>query len=1148
MLSSRRTWRCAASLALLLVSEFSSAKAPAPAVAVPVAVAVDLAAPAAAVSQTTQASFTATGRVTSAAPIAGVHWVNQFGRRGSGTWSGPTAPATSSAPAQAATWTIANIPLRLGVNQFTVTVVDVANHSASLRFAINRVLAPGTAPASAAAAPTSGAGGAKAAATGVHTDGLAVGQPSLLWGPAVGGIVTIPYTITLQPGVTGEPAPLTAAITQFNNTFSGLLKLAPAGSPLPANYVAISVFLYGGGEGSSSVGMVGGGQPLSCGTDCDSQTWLHEFGHTVGLYHEHQRPDSANFITLNLANSDLPNYLNLTPLDVPNALNLPTLGVVNQSIGLYDYASVMHYGAFDFTKAGLPVLESIPAGIPLSNATGYSAGDIDAIHRLYGAAPSQVTITTNPVGLQFIVDGQTAYTSPHTFAFALNSTHTLSLPADPQVTNPADGDMYLFANWNDLGSRTHDITIHGGSGSLTDPAGSPAVTVYQANFIRLQPFAIAAAYPAGTGSASASPPPLSENGNTFYVDRTLVQLTAAPAAGYQFAGWYDLFPNGANPYSFYITAPTTGDTAPLFAPTASQPVTILGESITGPNTWNPGIPATVDPAATYPTYALLPQAFSSVIGDTAWNAGMQHTIQIAQAQSPVTTNVYYNWNSWSDAGSISHTITQPASGTQTISASVTPYYASFTLTNGACAGGVATSPPGTAYSQNGSYLFYADGTKVTTTATPVSPLEFAGWSGSLFGVTTNPTPMTVVHDQFVAAAAFNLSSTPVTITSLNPPVAAVSAAGTLNVTINGTGFTPASAVNFNNSRRSSTYVNPNQLTVQLTAGDLASPGVQTVVVVNGASTANGNCSVAATAQFTVTSTAPAGGYPLILWQNSNGAVVEWSMDGGLVASSANLSTVPSGWSVFGTGDFAGTGATDILWRNTTSGDIVIWFVTAGAVTSSANLGAITTSWIIAGTGDYNGDGKTDILWHNTASGDTVIWYMNGGSIASSSDFGVISTTWSIAGTADFNGDGIPDILWRNSNGDTVIWFLSSAGTVASSADFGVVPTTWSIADTGNFDGKGKSDILWRNSNGDTVIWFLNGGTITASTDLGTVPSSWTVAGVRDYNGDGKSDILWRNSSGDAVIWFMNGGAVASSTDLGVVPTSWTIVGGAGRGF
>jgi hypothetical protein len=1127
MLSSRLTTIAGVWLAMLLVSASSFATVPAPTIAV------SLTAPAVAISQTTQSSFTATGRVANPAALAAVRWLNQFGQRGSGTWSGP---------GQAATWS-ANIPLRLGLNQLAVTVVDVDNHSATLHFAIFRIAAPDTGSKPQPAPQIHPPSAAKAAAGEVQPPGVTTGQTSQLW-PAVSGIYTIPYTITLQSGVNATPAALSTAITQFNNTFNAFmqLQLIPSGNP-PANYLNISVYSGGGGEGTSNVGMIGGEQTIDCGSDCDTQTWLHEFGHTVGLYHEHQRPDSANFITLTLANSDLPNYLNLVPLDAPNALNLPPLNVVNQPIGLYDYASVMHYSSFIFSKAGLPVLESIPAGIPLSNPTGYSAGDIDSIYRLYGAAPSEVTITTDPAGLSFTVDGQT-FTGPHAFAFALNSKHTLSLPADPQVTNPVDGSTYVFASWNDYGSRTHDITIQGGSGALNDPAGSPAVTMYEANFIRLQPFAIVAAYPSSTaGTASASPAPLSEYGGTFYVDRTLVQLTAAPTADYQFADWFGLAsPTGTNPYRFYITAPTTG-AQPVFAQTATQPVTIIGESITGPNTWNPGIKATVDGNP-----ALLPESFYPLFGNTAWNAGLPHTIAIAQAQSPVTTNVYYNWNSWSDGGPIggtpAHNITQPASGTQAISASVTPYYASYSLTNGACAGSVATSPAGTPYPTTpplSEFLFYPDGASVTTTASPVSPLEFAGWSGSLTGM-TNPA---IIHDEFIPSAAFNVSSTPLTITSLNPPAAASSAAA-LNVTINGTGFVPTSAVNFNNALRSSTYVSANQLLVQLTAGDLATADVDTIVVVNGATTAGGYCSVSATADFTVSVTAPADGYPGILWQNSNGSVVEWYMDAGLVASSANLAAVPGGWSVYGTGDFGGTGAADILWRNTSTGDVVIWFVNGGAITSSANLGVIPMTWSIEGTGDFNGDGKTDILWRNS-NGDTVIWFMNGGSIASSADLGVIPTNWSIAGSADFNGDGIPDILWRNSNGDTVIWFMSGS-TITSSADLGVVPSTWSIADTGDFNGEGRSDIVWRNSNGDTVIWFMNGSTITASTDLGVVSNAWTIDGVRDYNGDGKSDILWRNSNGDAVLWFMNGGTITSTTDLGVVPTSWTIVGGPNRAF
>ena len=105
--------------------------------------------------------------------------------------------------------------------------------------------------------------------------------------------------------------------------------------------------------------------------------------------------------------------------------------------------------------------------------------------------------------------------------------------ADPQFTSPADGSTYAFGDWNDLGAGSHTIFATPGTGTLTSPATKPAVTVYQANFIRLQPFAFMtpAAYPSGSGTVRVTPAPTAEYGGSFFGDRTLVQLTYTKNAG-----------------------------------------------------------------------------------------------------------------------------------------------------------------------------------------------------------------------------------------------------------------------------------------------------------------------------------------------------------------------------------------------------------------------------------------------------------------------------------------------------------------------------------------------------------------------------------------------------------------------------------------
>ena len=77
-------------------------------------------------------------------------------------------------------------------------------------------------------------------------------------------------------------------------------------------------------------------------------------------------------------------------------------------------------------------------------------------------------------------------------------------------------------------------------------------------------------------------------------------------------------------------------------------------------------------------------------------------------------------------------------------------------------------------------------------------------------------------------------------------------------------------------------------------------------------------------------------------------------------------------------DFNGDGKADVLWQNT-NGQVAMWQMDGNHVTSNTTVGS-AHGWTVVGTGDYNHDGKADVLLQN-ASGQVAEWQMNGDHIA-----------------------------------------------------------------------------------------------------------------------------------------------------------------------
>jgi hypothetical protein len=637
-----------------------------------------------------------------------------------------------------------------------------------------------------------------------HDAGAMIDYLQYRW-PLVSGVYQIPYMID---AASSDVDNINTAISTYNSQMTGVIQWVPYTNQ--TDYVDFDMDAAdNSGEGYAYIGRVGGEQEVTGAGNCTIGTLLHEMGHTTGFWHEQSRPDRDNYVTVNFSNmiSTTYQYSSIQYDDM-------------QTMGLYDWSSIMEYFPETFSKEGNTVIESIPPGMPLSNYVGYSAGDIDAIMRLYGAAPTEVTITTNPPGLQVIVDGTTV-TTPQTYDWALNSTHTLSVGNDVQTltgdiagTTTSTTFYYTYGRWNDNGAQTHTITILPGNNEAAFPAASPAVTVYLASFIELVPYANTI-YPAGAGTTAPSPAPQSYPGSAlvFYTARQPVTLTATANAGqnfYQFNNspywvWGGL---SNNPKSFLVSdSGNPINMTTYFTPTSSPTYTI-DSNPDSPSNFYVEVDGSYWPA---------PISFSPYY-DSTWSVGSNHTITVDNPEYPWTSNTRYAFQSWSDGGALSHSITAPSTSTSYI-ATLQPQYFLSDYANEPCAGSVGVTPP----SPTGD-SFYPGGSALTFTATVNSGWTFTQWEQNLSG-TANPLNVTM-NDELTGVADFSTTSTPLTVTSISP-AAAVANSSPFTMTINGTGFANGAnptVVFVDNNFVANTFVNTSEITVPVSATDLATPG------------------------------------------------------------------------------------------------------------------------------------------------------------------------------------------------------------------------------------------------------------------------------------------------------------------------------------
>ena len=463
---------------------------------------------------------------------------------------------------------------------------------------------------------------------------------------------------------------------------------------IPASYCA------------AHTGMVGGEQSVFLRESCPPGTVVHEIGHAVGLYHEHQRNDRDRHVWVSR-----------------RALKIAYEQKGDRALdgGPYDYGSVMHY-------TWIGTLVTIPPGIVLGEGgpklgegsdTGLSAGDIDGVSRLYGTIPTKTTVTANVAGLLIEVDGRT-YTAPHRFDWEPGSVHTIGvwpLQRRPGFENAIGGDYlrFLFANWSDGGAQSHAVTA------------SSETTVFIANFVeqmRPEP----SAHPPQGGSVRFDPPSI----DGFYPRLSFIKAIAEPAEGFSFERWENWFLPRSGGFSSNPVLSRVSQFYPAF---------FTRQSLTTIDTNAPGSKVLVDGALT-----ILPSSF-------AWEAGSTHTLETdviqfvldaAPSRPGRASHLIYRFvfNGWSDDGGAKHDITVSAKPT-TITANFTKQVLLDTSSHHG-PGTIVVQPS----SSEGGDLDLS--TTVQLTAQPAPGFKFVSWLGDLSG-SENPQSLLMDSHKWVRA-------------------------------------------------------------------------------------------------------------------------------------------------------------------------------------------------------------------------------------------------------------------------------------------------------------------------------------------------------------------------------------------------------------
>lgn len=464
-------------------------------------------------------------------------------------------------------------------------------------------------------------------------------------------------------------------------------------------------------------------QPTCVGASGFTPNDQHGLGHGLGLEHEQQRRDRDRYVRV---------FQDHISPHLRKAWNPRSF--YGADISPYNYQSVMHYGFLSSkrNRRGAPrALETIPPHMPVGE-TSYSGpggriafitpGDADTVARLVGLTPTSWTVSTNPLGLTVIVDGEEV-TTPAVFDWAPGSEHTLSVPSPQEQP----GSRYRFGRWSD-----------DDAGATRTVVATSDTTLYEANFVAAHRVSTRVR-PEGAGAVMISP----GNSGGYYPLRSELTMSAEPAAGsdFRFLRWEV---NSDYLWQFLVTHETHGlsaNPAHTYAMPGLEYTAVFGR---GPFL---RVESNVNPV----TVEIDGREYRAPVSVDARSLPDRVTVALGRDFLAHDKGYRDRFRRWSDGGDESHAVSVSRTEDTVLALTVDTERRLRIETGPDWQGNAVVATPG---SEDG---FYPDGTEVRLLASAGSRTEFIGWNGDVAG--RDPEAVVVMDDGMLAEAVFALDAT-----------------------------------------------------------------------------------------------------------------------------------------------------------------------------------------------------------------------------------------------------------------------------------------------------------------------------------------------------------------------------------------------------